>query len=96
LVVSVGGPCRRKFDPATFVFPDTGQPLQCAAAKTSNCLSPTQINGVKIIHQGGKIIWFHGASDPLPVDGTIAYFDAPTHTHCRKPVASGKWGRLRQ
>jgi hypothetical protein len=68
-----------KFDPATFLFPDTGQPLQCAAAKTSTCLSQAQINAVKIIHQGGKIIWFHGASDPIPpVDGTIAYFDALT------------------
>ena len=46
--------CQAKFDPATFVFPDTGQPLQCTAAKTSTCLSPAQINAVKIIHQGPR------------------------------------------
>src|SRR5258708_25966532 len=33
----------------------------------------------KFRDRGGKIIWFHGASDPLPpVEGTIAYFDALT------------------
>jgi hypothetical protein len=46
--------CQAKFDPATFVFPDTGQPLQCNGTKTSACLSPAQINAAKIIHQGPR------------------------------------------
>jgi feruloyl esterase len=46
--------CQARFDPATFAFQDTGQPLQCTAAKTSTCLSPAQINAVKIIHQGPR------------------------------------------
>jgi hypothetical protein len=46
--------CQARFDPATFVFQDTAQPLQCTAAKTSTCLSPAQINAVKIIHQGPR------------------------------------------
>jgi pimeloyl-ACP methyl ester carboxylesterase len=44
--------CWAKFDPATFVFPDTGQPLQCTGAKNATCLSPAQINAVKKINQG--------------------------------------------
>jgi len=31
--------CRATFDPATFVFPDTGQSLQCTGAKNTTCLS---------------------------------------------------------
>jgi hypothetical protein len=46
--------CRAKFDPATFVFPDTGQPLQCTGTKTSACLSPAQINAVKRINEGPR------------------------------------------
>lgn len=46
--------CRAKFDPATFVFPDTGKPLQCTGTKTSTCLSPAQINAVKKINQGPR------------------------------------------
>jgi hypothetical protein len=43
--------CRAKFDPATFVFPDIGQPLQCTGTKTSTCLSPAQINAIKKINE---------------------------------------------
>ncbi len=46
--------CWAKFDPATFVFPDSGQPLQCTGAKTSACLSPAQISAVKKINQGPR------------------------------------------
>lgn len=46
--------CRAKFNPATFVFPDTGQPLQCAGTKTSTCLSPAQIDAVKKINEGPR------------------------------------------
>jgi feruloyl esterase len=45
--------CQAKFDPATFVFPD-GKPLQCTGTKTPACLSPAQINAVKMIHQGPR------------------------------------------
>jgi len=46
--------CLAKFDPATFVFPDTGQALQCTGAKTATCLTPAQINAVKKINQGPR------------------------------------------
>jgi feruloyl esterase len=46
--------CWAKFDPATFVFPETGQPLQCTGAKTATCLSSAQINAVKKINQGPR------------------------------------------
>ena len=46
--------CHKKFDPATSVFSDTGQPLQCTGAKTSACLSPGQIDAVKKINEGPR------------------------------------------
>src|SRR5262249_34488812 len=46
--------CWAKFDPATFVFPDSGQPLQCTAAKNATCLTPAQIAAVKKINQGPR------------------------------------------
>jgi hypothetical protein len=46
--------CWAKFDPAAFVFPDTGQPLQCTGAKTDRCLSAAQIDAVKKINQGPR------------------------------------------
>jgi pimeloyl-ACP methyl ester carboxylesterase len=46
--------CWAKFDPATFVFPDSGQPLQCTGGKTASCLSPAQIDAVKKINQGPR------------------------------------------
>jgi pimeloyl-ACP methyl ester carboxylesterase len=46
--------CRATFDPATFVFPETGAPLQCAGAKTAACLSPAQIEAVKKISDGPR------------------------------------------
>ena len=46
--------CRAKFDPATYVFTDTGQPLQCTGAKLPTCLTAAQINAVKKINQGPR------------------------------------------
>jgi hypothetical protein len=46
--------CWAKFDPAAFVFPDSGQPLQCIGAKTATCLSPAQLDAVKKINQGPR------------------------------------------
>jgi feruloyl esterase len=46
--------CWAKFDPATFVFPETGQPLQCTGAKNATCLSSAQIAAVKRINQGPR------------------------------------------
>jgi hypothetical protein len=46
--------CWAKFDPAAFVFPDSGQPLQCTGAKTATCLSPAQIDAVKKTNQGPR------------------------------------------
>ena len=38
--------CQATFDPATFVFPNGGQPLQCVGAKTATCLNPAQIDAI--------------------------------------------------
>jgi pimeloyl-ACP methyl ester carboxylesterase len=46
--------CQAKFDPATYVFTDTQQPLQCTGAKLSTCLSPAQVSAVKQINQGPR------------------------------------------
>ena len=53
-VVDNLGACWAKFDPATFVFPQTGQPLQCTGAKTATCLSAAQIDAVKKINRGPR------------------------------------------
>jgi len=69
--------CWAKFDPATFVFPDTAQPLQCTGPKTAACLTPAQINAVKKINQGprntlGQAIKVPaGAVARAPADNTI-------------------------
>ena len=46
--------CQAKFDPATYVFTDTKQPLQCTGAKLSTCLSPGQVDAVKQINRGPR------------------------------------------
>jgi feruloyl esterase len=46
--------CRAKFDPATFVFPDSGKPLRCTGTKNATCLSPEQIGAIKKINQGPR------------------------------------------
>jgi Tannase and feruloyl esterase len=46
--------CQMHFDPATYVFSDTGQPLQCSGDKTESCLTPAQIDAVNKINQGPR------------------------------------------
>jgi pimeloyl-ACP methyl ester carboxylesterase len=46
--------CKAKFDPATYVFTDTKQPLQCTGVKLSTCLSAAQVSAVKQINQGPR------------------------------------------
>jgi len=46
--------CEGTFDPATFVFPNNGQPLQCVGAKTATCLSPAQVDVIKKIKEGPR------------------------------------------
>jgi feruloyl esterase len=46
--------CRAKFDPAKYVFTDTGQPLQCTGAKLATCLTAKQIDAVKRIVEGPR------------------------------------------
>jgi pimeloyl-ACP methyl ester carboxylesterase len=46
--------CNAIFDPATFRFPGSGQPLQCAGDKTDSCLSAQQIAALKSIHDGPR------------------------------------------
>jgi Tannase and feruloyl esterase len=46
--------CQESFDPATFAFPSTGQPLQCTGAKTATCLTQAQIDAIKKIHEGPR------------------------------------------
>jgi pimeloyl-ACP methyl ester carboxylesterase len=95
-VVDNPAACQAKFDPATFVFPESGQPLQCAGAKTATCLSPAQIAAVKKINQGprnalGQTIKAPaGATAPDHADNTVfgyvydGGFMAPTGIPSRK------------
>jgi pimeloyl-ACP methyl ester carboxylesterase len=53
-VIDNSAACQATFEPNTFVFPGTGQPLRCAGAKTTTCLTPDQINAVKKINEGPK------------------------------------------
>jgi hypothetical protein len=69
--------CRAKFDPATFVFPDTAQPLQCTGPKTAACLTRAQIDAVKKINQGPRNALGQAIKAPAgavahdPADNTI-------------------------
>jgi hypothetical protein len=56
--------CQTTFDPATFIFPSTGQPLQCAGPKTATCLTPEQINAVKKINEGPRNSLGHQIKSP--------------------------------
>src|SRR5712671_7158711 len=71
--------CSARFDPATFVFPDTGQPLQCTGAKTATCLSPAQVDAVKKINQG-------------PRNALGQAIKAPAATVVREPADNTIWG----
>jgi pimeloyl-ACP methyl ester carboxylesterase len=56
--------CQTTFDPATFVFPSTGQPLQCVGAKTATCLAPAQIDAIKKINEGPRNSVGHPVQSP--------------------------------
>ena len=53
-----------RFDPATFVFAGTGQPLQCSGAKTESCLSPAQVAVIKMMEQGPRTSWGEPVAAP--------------------------------
>jgi hypothetical protein len=61
--------CHKTFDPAIYVFSDTGQPLQCTGAKTPACLSPGQIDAVKKINEGPRNS--AGETIKAPVGGSV-------------------------
>lgn len=42
------------FDPATYVFPETNQPLKCVGTKTDSCLTAAQIEALDRIHRGPR------------------------------------------
>ncbi len=46
-----------RFDPASFVFAASGQPLQCAGAKTDSCLSPAQVGAIKKMADSPRTSW---------------------------------------
>jgi Tannase and feruloyl esterase len=46
--------CLRRFDPSSYVFSDTHQPLQCTGPKTDGCLSKAQIEAVENINGGPR------------------------------------------
>lgn len=60
-----------QFDPATFVFAATGQPLQCAGAKTDSCLSPAQVGAIKRMADSPRTSWGEAVVAPngWPVTG---------------------------
>lgn len=88
--------CQASFNPATYLFTDTKQPLQCTGAKTAACLTPAQIAAVKAINQGPRTSTGEtvrapaGSLPPNHPDNTIlgyAYdggFMAPTGIPSRK------------
>jgi len=46
--------CLEKFDPASYIFSDTHQRLQCTGPKTASCLSKAQIEAVEDINEGPR------------------------------------------
>lgn len=46
--------CERRFKPASYVFTDTHEPLQCRAQKTPDCLSSQQIAALMAINRGPR------------------------------------------
>jgi feruloyl esterase len=61
--------CAANFDPTTFVFPSTKEPLQCTAEKNATCLSRAQIDAIKKINQGPRDALGHPIMAPA---GTVA------------------------
>lgn len=58
------------FDPATYVFRTTSQPLQCAGAKTATCLSAAQIGVIKRINAGPRNAAGQPVLNPFKPDDT--------------------------
>ena len=83
--------CWAKFDPATFVFPQTGQPLQCTGAKTATCLSAAQINAVKKINQGPR----NSLGQPIKAPASTAVRDHADNTVFGYPYDGGFMARDR-
>ena len=59
-----------RFDPATYVSPTTGQPLQCTGAKTATCLTSAQIGAIKRINAGPRTLTGAMVTNPFKPDGT--------------------------
>lgn len=68
--------CQTKFDPATFVFPESGQPLQCTGAKTPACLSSAQIDVIKKINRGPR----NALGQPIKAPAATAVRDHADNT----------------
>lgn len=93
--------CEATFDPATFKFPDTGQPLQCTGGKNESCLSEKQIETLKSIHDGprtksGERIRAPLLNEPVPGyawDGGIMLPDA-LPSYFMTPFIQGEHGLL--
>ena len=77
--------CWAKFDPATFVFPETGQPLQCTGAKTATCLSAAQIDAVKKINRGPR----NSLGQPIKAPASMAARDHADNTVFGYPYDGG-------
>jgi feruloyl esterase len=60
-----------RFDPATFEFAATGEPLQCAGAKTDACLTPAQVGAIKKMADRPRTSWGEAVVAPngWPVTG---------------------------
>jgi len=77
--------CQAHFDPATYVFSDTAQPLQCTGAKTVTCLSPGQVNAVKNINQGPR----NSLGQTIEVPAGAAVHPHPDNTVIGYPYDGG-------
>src|SRR6266545_6903443 len=77
--------CQAHFDPATYVFSDTAQPLQCTGAKTVTCLSPGQVNAVKNINQGPR----NSLGQTIEVPAGAAVHPHPDNTVMGYPYDGG-------
>ena len=84
-VVDNLGACWAKFDPATFVFPETGQPLQCTGAKMATCLSAAQIDAVKKINRGPR----NSLGQPIKAPASMAARDHADNTVVGYPYDGG-------
>jgi len=58
------------FDPATYAFKTTSQPLQCAGAKTASCLTTAQVGAIKRINAGPRNAAGQPVANPFKPDGT--------------------------